>query len=294
MAAGAFFFSLMSLLVKVAGARLPTMEVVLVRSVVTLALTSALLWRARMSPWGRERKLLLLRGALGFVALSCFYYAVIHLPLADATVIQYTNPVFTALFAALVLSERIGPREVLLALGSLAGVVVMTRPALLFGGAGAALPPLAVAIALGGAVFSAAAYTTVRRLGRSEHHLVIVFYFALVSTVGAAPFTAVDFVLPVGWEWLLLLGIGVTTQLGQVFLTLGLREERAGKAMAVGYLQIVFAAAWGWVILTEIPDRWTAAGALVIVGCTWLLARLRPRLPATPDPAAPSGPATGP
>lgn len=275
MAAGAFSFALMSLLVKVAGQRLPTMEVVLARSVVILGLTAGWLALKRIPVMGRERRLLLLRGGLGFVALSSFYYGVIHLPLADATVIQYTNPVWTALLAAAFLAERVGRREAALSLASLAGVVIMTRPTFLFGGDAPGLPPLAVGVALAGAVFSAAAYTTVRRL-RGEDPMVIVFWFALVSTVGAVPFVWRNFVVPTPTELLVLLGVGLATQAGQVFLTLGLREERAGRAMAVAYLQIVFAALWGVVVFAEIPDRWTVLGAGIIVVCTWLVGRAAP------------------
>ncbi len=274
MAAAAFSFALMSLFVKGAGERLPTMQVVLARSVITLVITVSVLRLRGLTPWGTERRLLILRGGLGFVALSSFYYGVIHLPLADVTVIQYTNPVFTALLAALFLSERLGGREVALVLASLGGVVVMARPTFLSGGA-PALDPMAVSVAVAGAVFSAAAYVTVRRLGRTEDPWVVVFYFALISTVMATPLAAPGWIQPRGWEWLLLLGVGITTQLGQVFLTQGLQRERAGRAMAVGYLQIVFAAVWGFLFYHEIPDRWSLTGALVIVGCTYLIARIR-------------------
>jgi drug/metabolite transporter (DMT)-like permease len=278
MAAGAFFFAAMSALVKLAGVGLPTMEVVLARSVVVLTISWISLRQAGVSPRGDRQGLLLLRGILGFVALSSFYFAVIHLPLADATVIQYTNPVFTAVLAALVIGEGLRKRELTLALLSLVGVVVMVRPALLFGGV-SALPAIPAAVALVGALFSAAAYVTVRFLGRSgaggvgqgEHPLVIVFWFALISTVGSLPFAVPVFVMPSGWEWLVLLGVGVSTHLGQLFLTMGLRDERAGRAMAVAYLQIVFAALWGLVFFAEIPDLWTAAGAGIIVVATWLV-----------------------
>ncbi len=286
MAAGALAFSVMSLLVKMVGARIPTMEVVLARSVVLLVLARAALLRRGASPWGNNRRLLLLRGVLGFTALTCFYYAVIHLPLADATVIQYTNPVFTALLAAVVLSEALRAREVVLALASLGGVVLLARPAFLFGGGAEALDPLATGIALTGAVFSAAAYVTVRRLGKDEDAMVIVFWFALVSVIGALPATLPVAVLPTRREWLLLLAVGVTTHLGQVFLTWGLQRERAGRAMAVGYLQIVFAGIWGFLFFAEVPDRWGVAGALVIVGSTYLVARSRRGVRPAPDAAA--------
>ena len=77
MLASAFFFSLMSLLVKVAGRGLPSQEIVLVRGVVTLVLSYWMVKRARIYPWGNRRWILVLRGLLGFAALSCFYFALI-------------------------------------------------------------------------------------------------------------------------------------------------------------------------------------------------------------------------
>jgi len=275
MAAGALFFSVMSLLVRIVGQGMPTMEVVLGRSVVVLGIAWVLLRRRGVSPWGVDRRLLLLRGVLGFTSLSCFYYALIHLPLADATVIQYTNPVWTALLAAWVLGERAGRREWAVSLASLGGVVLMARPTFLFGGVSPALPPIPVTVAVIGALFSAGAYVSVRALGRSEDPVVIVFWFSLVSTLGSMPFVLPNLGVPTGSEFLLLLAIGVTTYAGQVLITMGLREERAGKAMAVAYLQIVFAALWGILLLNEVPDRWTFGGAAVILGCTWILGRVR-------------------
>lgn len=273
MAAAAFFFSVMSLLVKLAGQRLPTQEVVLARSSVGAFLSYVVLRSRGVSPWGNRKGLLLVRALLGYGALSCFFYALVHLPLADATVIQYTNPVFTALLAAVLLSERLRGRDVALVLLSLVGVVLMARPGFLFGGLEERLDPVAAGIALLGAVLSAGAYVAVRRLGATEDPLVIVFYFALLSTVGAVPLTAVDAVLPTTGEWVALAGIGVITQLAQVFMTKGLRLEAAGRAMAVGYMQIVFAAVWGMLFFAEFPDLWGVAGALLIVVGTFGVAR---------------------
>ena len=274
MAAAAFFFSVMSLLVKIAGQRLPTQEVVLARSSVGALLSWMVLRSRGVSLLGNRRGLLLVRAALGYGALSCFFYALVHLPLADATVIQYTNPVFTALLAAVLLSERLRAREVVLVLVSLAGVVLMARPGFLFGGLEQRLDLTAAAIALLGAVLSAGAYVAVRKLGSTEDPLVIIFYFAALSSLGAIPFTAAAGpVMPTPLEWLALAGIGVVTQLGQVFMTKGLRLEAAGRAMAVGYMQIVFAAAWGMIFFAEFPDAWGAAGALLIILGTFGIAR---------------------
>lgn len=272
MAAAAFGFSVMSLFVKLAGRSVPSTEIVLARGVVILVVTGGWLARRGVSPWGRRKGLLLLRGLLGFAALSCFYYALTVLPLADATVIQYTNPVWTALIAAVVLDERLRRIEGLGIVASLAGVLLLVRPTFLFEGGGG-LHLVHAGIALAGALFSAAAYVTVRVLGATEDPLVIVFWFALVNVVVAVPLAAPSAVWPDATGWLLLLGVGVSAQGSQVLLTRGLGEERAGRAMAVAYLQIVFAAVWGALVFAEIPDLAMAAGALLVMGGTYLAGR---------------------
>lgn len=276
MIAGAFFFSLMSLGVKVAGARVPSQQIVLVRGVTNVIFSWFLLRRAGVPLWGSRPRVLVLRGLLGFAALSCFYYALVHLPLADATVLQYTNPVWTALLAGWLLGERIRPREAGLVLASLLGVVLIARPSFIFGGA-PRLDMLAVAVALVGSMFSASAYVTVRKLGRTEHPLVIVFYFTLVTVPASIPGVIAESVWPTAFEWAVLLGTGAAAQAGQVYLTRGLQLEPAGRATAVGYLQIVFAAAWGALVFGELPDGWTLAGALVILGSTLALVRAQKR-----------------
>jgi drug/metabolite transporter (DMT)-like permease len=272
---GALSFSLMSAFAKLAGARLPVQEIILIRGVLFGGLTLALLRRKGLDPWGRERHLLLLRGLLGYGALTCFFWAVMHLPLGDTTTLHFTNPVFGALLAALVLGEVLRKWEGILVVSSLGGVVMIARPGFLFGGE-ESLPPLAVGVALMGAVLSAAAYVTTRRLTRTNDPLVIVFYFALITVIGSIPFNLVSFTPPEGMEWAFLAGVGVATLGGQVFLTKALQLEKAVRVMAVGYLQIVFAALLGIALFSEIPDVWSVAGAAVIIGSTFLMGRLHP------------------
>jgi drug/metabolite transporter (DMT)-like permease len=271
MVAGAFFFSIMSLLVKLGGQNLPSQQIVLARSVVMAVLAWGALRRARIPVAGTRRPLLLLRGLLGFGALSCFYYAIVHLPLADATVLQYTNPAWAAVFAIFLLGERMRGREVASVALSLTGVLLVARPAFLFG-TGIGLDPLAVGIALLGAVLSAAAYVVVRMLG-TEHHMVVIFHFAAVSVAGSIPATALHAVVPDPLDWLILLGVGVTTHLGQIFMTRGLQLERAGRATAAGLVQIVFAATWGALVFGAVPDGWAVAGAALVISGVLLLGR---------------------
>lgn len=277
MALSALAFSVMSALVKQAGTRLPSQEIVFVRSLISLAMSFVLLRHAGVSLWGQRRWLLLLRGLWGYAALSCVFYAVTHLPLAEATMIQYLHPALTALLAAVVLGER-GDRSLVasLALGT-AGVLLVVRPAFLFGGVAEPLAPVAVAAALGGAALTAVAYVGVRELSRTEHPLLIVLWFPLVAAPASLPGTIAHGVWPRGHEWLLLAGVGLFAQLGQVWLTRGLALETAGRATAASYLQIAFAAVWGWLLFAELPGPWTLAGAGLIGASAWIGARAAAR-----------------
>jgi drug/metabolite transporter (DMT)-like permease len=284
MAIAALFFSLMSVCVKLAGDRLPASEIVMARGVVTLAMSYAWLKWARVEPWGTNRRLLLLRGALGFCGLFCYYYAVTELPLADATVIQYTNPVLTALLAAFLLAEPIRRRDLVLSLVSLLGVVLVAQPAFLFG-ANARLPLGTVLVALGGSIASALAYITVRKLRGLEDPLVIVFYFPIVAVPATVPFLVTEAVWPTPSEWLLLLAVGVTTQIAQVYMTRGLHLESAGRATAMTYLQVAFAYAFGLVLFAEMPNGLSLTGALFVMASALVVARRdAPRQAGPPSP----------
>ena len=283
MALSALFFSLMSLFVKLAGRHLPAMEIVFIRSVLTLIFSYLIVRQQGLNPWGNNRKLLFWRGFAGFVALSCFYVAITRLPLADAVVIQYTNPVFTAVLAAYFLREGLHAREVGAMGLSLLGVLLIARPAFLFGGLTTPLDPAGVLAAFTGAVLSATAYVLVRKLRETDHPDVIIFYLPLVSTPGSLPLALMDFVWPRGMEWLLLLAVGVCTQLGQIFLTRGLRLEPAGRATSVTYLQMVFAYLWGILFLGEYPDVWSIAGtACIVIGILLVAMRREHRRVRTP------------
>jgi drug/metabolite transporter (DMT)-like permease len=284
MVLSAFFFSLMSLTVKVVGQRIPTLELMFVRGALVTLVAGLDLARRGVALRGADTRSLLLRGMVGFVALGCFYFAVVHIPLAEATVIHFTNPLFTTLIAAVFLGERVRPRELALTAVGLLGVAIMVRPAGLLGMGAGALPALPVAAAVAAAVLAAVAYALVRHLRRHDHML-IVFYFAGLTSLAAFPLMLPAFVRPHGKEWLLLLAVGLTTLFGQIFLTLGLQRERAGRATAVGYVQIVFASAWGAIFFGDLPRPATLLGAAVIVASTVLLSRLRRTDPAPPASA---------
>ena len=287
MLSSAISFSLMGVCVKAVGDRIPVAEVVLARSAVSLLLSVVMLRQARLNPWGKRRGLLVLRGVIGTGALLCVFAALAQLPLAAATVLQYLQPTFTALLAWLLLREKVGPRILLAALLGWMAVVVLSNPtelagmlgplAALLGATATPLPVAGVLMAIAGAVLSACAYVSVRALGRTEHPLVIVFYFPLVGLLLTAPLVMLQPVWPTAWEALALVGVGLFTQLGQLGVTNGLLGMPAARATALSYGQVPLAALWGWLFFGEALDPDTAMAAGLVLAATLLsLRRSRP------------------
>lgn len=275
MAGSALFFSWMSLLAKLAGATIPTMEVVFVRSVMMTGSTMVLLRWKGVSPSGNDRKTLFIRATVGVAALSLFYFALPRIPLGDATALFYMTPIWTALIASVILKERTA-RLVFLGMGlSLLGVAMIAKPSFLFGGGLDELDTIAVVAAVAASMLSGFVYVLVRKLRASDAPLVIIFWLSWVGIIGTLPFAALNWVWPTTVEWLYLIGVGVTTLIAQIFMTMGLHREQAGRAMSVGYLQVVFAFIWGAMVFGTLPDLWSLLGATVIVGSVLLIARQR-------------------
>ena len=278
MVASALSFSVMTVCVKQLEGRIPVAEVVLARALISLVLSWWLLRRQQLSPWGSRRTTLIWRGVVGSAALFCVYAAIAQLPLAAATVLQYLYPTFTAMLAWGALGERAGKRVLLsMALGW-SGVLLVAQPNWLssFGPNLnlQSLPPLAIAIGVTGALLTSIAYVLVRNLAPNEHPLVIVFYFPLVSVPVSLPFVLANPVVPTGVELIWLLGVGLFTQLGQVFLTRGITGMPVAQATTISYVQVVFAAIWGKSLFGEPLNNLMVMGALLILGAT--LISLRP------------------
>jgi drug/metabolite transporter (DMT)-like permease len=277
MTASAFGFSAMGVLVKLASARMPLGEIVFARAVITLGISLVMVRRAGLSPWAGPRLPLVFRGLLGFGGLTGYYIALDRLPLADATVLQNVTPLLTGVLAWWVLDEPIGWSTAIAIACGIGGVALIARPS------GDTLDPTGVIAALCGVLCSSVSYVTVRRLSRTVHPLVIVLYFPLIATPLALPWMLASFVVPGPVDLLLLVALGAATQTGQVFLTMALAIESAGRATSLNYLQVAFAMLWQLAVFGDFPTAWTLAGASLILGGTLLVAQVRGAL--TPRPS---------
>lgn len=201
-------------------------------------------------------RLHLLRGLAGLGAMYCFFYALAHLHLADGMLLKMTTPLFMPLIAWLWLSEALRPATVLAVMLGFAGVYFVLLPE-------GELNPVAL-VGLAGGALAAVAKSTVRRLGRTEPNLRVVFWFSTIGVlVSAVPLTwAWQQPTPSQWGWLIAIGILGTS--GQLFLTRGYAIAPSGRISPFTYFSVVFGATYGYLFWDEIPATTFFLGALLI------------------------------
>ena len=212
------------------------------------------------------------RCALGLLSMGLTFQALILLPLADATAINFTAPIFATILSFLILKEHVGVHRWSAVLLGFIGVLIVARPG------GSSLPLLGVVIALVAAVGQAAVTTTLRHLQRSENVSAIVFWFAVSGVLVGG------LVMPFFGEWhsaqamSIVLAGGLAGGLGPLLMTASLRAP-VSVVTPFDYLQIVAATAYGWMLFSDVPSTHTIAGAALIavsgLYTAWRESRLR-------------------
>ncbi|MCB9930843.1 MAG: DMT family transporter [Alphaproteobacteria bacterium] len=258
MLGAAVAFSGLFVAVRELGAMLPTFEILFLRSVFTIALMAPWLWREKRDAFRSRRPAMhLLRGASTFTAMSLLFYGVAHSPLADASALQSTYPLFTILLVALLLGERPGMSRWLAALVGFAGILVIVRP-----GFTAIGPPTAAL--LGCSIFYAISNTIVRMMAGVDRPTQLVFSVnGTVLMLSAVP-ALYDWVTPplAAVPWIGLLAL--SGYAAHMCLTRALSHGEASVVMPFDYLRLPFAAILGFLLYREVPDAYTLAGGAVI------------------------------
>jgi drug/metabolite transporter (DMT)-like permease len=260
-------FATMGAAVKMAAAGLPLPMIVFFRSLFGLLpflpmLAGGVAW-LRPSPgtW----PLYVLRAVVGLSAMSCFFYALAHLPLADGMLLKMTAPVFMPIIAAVWLAERASRAAVIAVPVGLAGVVLVLDPT-------GELAPAAL-VGLAGGILAAWAKVSVRRLTRTEPATRVVAAFAVLASLITAPFAVATWQGPTHGQWGLLVVIGLCATGGQWLLTRGYGAASPGQIGPFTYTSVVFAGVYGALLWGEIPDAAFIAGALLIAAAGLLALR---------------------
>ena len=240
-----FAFSLMHLCVK-AMPHIPVFELVFFRSLGSLLITLLYLNKKRIPIFGNNKKVLFARGLFGTTGLCLFFITLQNIPLAGAVTIQYLSPVFTALFAVVILRERVKKKQWLFFSLAFIGVCLLKG----FDVSGQ-ISYYFVLVGVVSACFSGLAYNCIRHLRTTESTLVVVFYFPLVATPIMGVLSFFNWVKPEGIDWVYIIALGIVTQVAQVFMTKGIQSDSAGNIMTYKYVGVVFAFIYGYFIFKE-------------------------------------------
>ena len=261
MSAAAVIFAAEALAIRWMTARgIPIEMQVCARAFGQLIWVAPLILRSGLVVFGTSRwPMHLLRGLSSLITWWLYYLSFALLDAATATVLSFTNVIFTTLLAGPVLGERVDRWRWGGAIAGLAGIAVMLRP-------GAGLDAMGAAAAIGAAVAWCGITLTSRSLTRTESTPTILAWVGLVTFAGSLPFALVAWQWLGLGDWLILLGVALIAP-GIIWLVT--EALRAGEASAVApfqYLRLIFVAAVAWLVWGEAPDAWGWLGAAIILG----------------------------
>lgn len=256
------FFALMNVCVKYVS-HIPTVEVVFFRSIFSLVASFIILKRDHIPVFGNNKPLLILRGVAGCIGLVGSFYTLQHIPLASAVTINYLSPFFTAILGIFIVKQPVKPIRYLYFGLAIAGVIMLK-------GFDPRISTLDLIIGLTAALFAGLAYNIISKLKTSEHPLVIIFYFPLITLPFVGVYTLMHWENPQGWDWAILLLIGIFTQIAQYYMTLSYQRANLAKVASLNYLGVIYALVFGYFLFQETFSEYALLGIAVILAAVIL------------------------
>ena len=253
----AFVFTLMQVCVKLIP-HIPPVEIIFFRSVFSLVASVTILKSQKISVWGNNKTLLIFRGVFGAIALTTFFILIQQIPLAAASTLQHVAPVFSVILGIFILKEKVKWHQFLFFAVSFSGIVFIQ-------GFDSRISLGQMLLGLGSAFCTSLAYNFVRKLKSTEHPLVIIFYFPLITLPLSAIYCLFDWVAPQNWDWLILLLVGISTQLGQYFMTRSFETEEIAKVSILNYTGIIYSLTFGFFIFGETYNFLTYIGMFLVL-----------------------------
>jgi drug/metabolite transporter (DMT)-like permease len=253
-------------MIRLLSSQIESVQTAFFRAVIGLALLLPMILTGQVKPWHSKRLAgHFWRTAMGTASMVLGFYAVSMLPLADATAIAFSQPLFSVLVAVVIAKEKVRWRRWTATAVGFAGVLVMVRP-------GEGSLQLGALIALANAAAVAISIFLVKRLSTSETPLMILTQFAIFSTLLLAAPAIWVWRWPDPWGWTLAVGIALTATVGQYFWV---QAFKAGEMSAVApfeYLRLPFAVFAGWLVWGEMPVIWTYVGAAIVIASALYIA----------------------
>lgn len=249
-----------------------SIEVVFFRNVSGVIIISYAIYKSPLIQKGGRPLLLIGRGVIGFVALLMYFYNIANIPLAEAITFSKTSPIFTAVFSYLILKER-------LSLFGWSGILVGFFGVLFITGFDITSLDKTDWLGILSGVGAGLAYTSIRELKKHYDTKAIVLSFMLAGTIGPIilmiigefytsqtfDFVIAPFVMPEGFAWILILGLGLSATLMQVYMTKAYSLAKGGIVGTIGYTNIIFSIIVGMVLGDAFPSTTILIGIAFIV-----------------------------
>lgn len=258
----AFFFAAMNVFVKLSG-NLPSVQKSFFRNLLAAIFALGVLIKNKQDFRYQKKDLpmLLLRSVFGTLGILCNFYAVDHLLVSDASMLNKLSPFFVIIFSSLFLKEKANYIQKLSIIIAFIGSLFVIKPSFDF------MSNINSLIGVCGALGAGIAYTCVRQLGKQGvNSAKIVFFFSSFSCVSVIPYIALNYVSMSLQQLLLLVGAGLMAAGGQFTITAAYTHAPGKDISIYDYTQILFAALLGFFVLGQIPDLYSIIGYTIIIG----------------------------
>lgn len=253
----AIAFAFLNAIVKYLG-NFNAYQIVFFRSIGTLVFTIPFLLRNKISIYGNKKTLLIFRGIFGVTSMTLFFMSLQYLSMGSAVSLRYISPIFAAVFAVFLLKERIRYIQWLFFLIAFCGVLVLK-------GFDTQIGTTGLIIALASAFFSGLVFIVIRKIGNRDHPVVVVNYFMMIAVLVGGILCIPYWKTPIGWEWALLLSLGIFGYVGQLYMTKALQLAETNKAAPLKYIEVIFTMLIGLSWFHESYTMWSVLGILLIV-----------------------------
>ena len=264
--------TVLMIFVKLVGRTIPTVELVFFRSLVGTCLVLPFALRMGRRAFATTHlRMHLFRALLTGLSMMAFYYSFANLPLADATAMIFTMPLFLIILAAIFLDERVRWRRTTATMVGFLGVLIVAQP-----GRAAFDPTILIALSIG--LLDASVAVVVKKLARIENLVTILLYLSIFITLASSIPAYLVWQQPSAFELGLLVTIAVLTTLIQLFSMLAWRTAEATAVAPFMYTQLIFAGIAGYLIFSEAVALWTGAGAITIAASNLYILRREAKL----------------
>ena len=245
----------------------PVPEIILFRSLITFLICCAVIRIKKIPFFGVNKKWLLIRGVFGTTALTIFFFTLDNLPLAVATTVQYLSPIFTVIIATFLVSEKVRKIQWLFMLVAFSGIAMLGASKFLSQNNSVSnIDPLWVLLGVLSAVLSGVAYNAIVKCQNTDHPVTVVMYFPLIATpIMLAYVFFVEFVMPRGVEWILVLIIGVFTQIAQIFMTKAFHSDNTATITPFKYFGSIYAFFIGLFLFGEVISFYGISAIILIL-----------------------------